>query len=151
MHVILDWLGTVLFMIAFGLTLAVFDVACRITFLIGKRPSDYVMGALQTTLVWAMHLAGIGKFFRRGGGRGGLIEFAETGTGIGKAPGRQFDMKRVQRVDDTIGLFIGNHDMATRTTIICGFGVPRQTVPGWRRRFRHAEQRVPFLGGGSDG
>ena len=57
-----------------------------------------------------MHLAGIGKFLRRGGGRGGLQEFAETGTGIGKAPGRQFDMKRVQRVNDTIGLFIGNHD-----------------------------------------
>lgn len=59
MRVILDWLGTVLFMIAFGLTLVVFDVACRITFLLGRRPSDYVMGALQTTLVWAMHLAGI--------------------------------------------------------------------------------------------
>jgi len=59
MRVILDWLGTIVFMIAFGLILLVFDVACRITFLIGPRPSDYVMGALQTALVWAMRLANI--------------------------------------------------------------------------------------------
>src|SRR5262245_43267016 len=59
MHVILDWLGTILFMLAFGLSLAIFDVVFRITFLLGRRPSDYVMGALQTALVWAMHLAGI--------------------------------------------------------------------------------------------
>jgi 1-acyl-sn-glycerol-3-phosphate acyltransferase len=59
MRPILDWLGTILFMIAFGLILVVFDVVCRITFLFGPRPSDYVMGALQTTLIWAFHLAGV--------------------------------------------------------------------------------------------
>lgn len=59
MRPILDWLGTIVFMVAFGLTLLVYDVACRVTFLIGRRPSDYVMGALQTTLIWAMRLANI--------------------------------------------------------------------------------------------
>jgi 1-acyl-sn-glycerol-3-phosphate acyltransferase len=59
MRAILDWVGTIVFMIAFGLTLAVFDVLCRVTFLFGPRPSDYVMGALQTTLIWAMRLGGI--------------------------------------------------------------------------------------------
>ena len=60
-------------------------------------------------------------------------------------------MKRVQRVDDTIGLFIGNHDIATRSHIIYGLGVPRQTDPDWRLRFRYAEHRVSALCGGSDG
>lgn len=59
MRAILDWVGTILFMIFFGLTLVVFDVACRITFLIGPRPSHYVMGALQTVLIGVMRLAGI--------------------------------------------------------------------------------------------
>ena len=35
---------------------------------------------------YAVHHAGIGELFRRGGGCGGLLKFAETGTGIGKAP-----------------------------------------------------------------
>src|ERR1017187_2007134 len=76
-----------------------------------------------------MHHSGIGELLRRGGGRGGLQEFAETRTGIGKTPRGQFDMKRVQRVDDTISLFIGNHDLATRSIIIYGLGLPGQTDP----------------------
>jgi len=59
MRAVRDWAGTIIFMIAFGLTLLVFDVVCRVTFLFGRRPSDYVMGALQTTLIWSMRLAGI--------------------------------------------------------------------------------------------
>jgi 1-acyl-sn-glycerol-3-phosphate acyltransferase len=59
MRAILDWVGTILFMIAFGLILLVFDVLMRVTFLLGPRPSDYVMGALQTVLVWSFRLAGV--------------------------------------------------------------------------------------------
>src|ERR1035438_4836537 len=38
-------------------------------------------------------------------------------------------MKRVQRGDDTIGLFIGNHDFAARSIMIYGLGAPGQTDP----------------------
>jgi len=76
---------------------------------LGKVPQNMQRDG-GTNARHAMHLAGIGKFLRRGSGRGGLQELAETGSGIGKAPRRQFDMKRVQRLNDTISLFIGNHD-----------------------------------------
>lgn len=59
MRNILSWVGTVLFAVAFGLTLVVFDVIMRITFLFGRTPSDYVMGALQSVLIADMRLAGI--------------------------------------------------------------------------------------------
>ena len=59
MRTILSWVGTVLFAVAFGLTLLVFDVIMRITFLFGRTPSDYVMGALQSVLIADMRLAGI--------------------------------------------------------------------------------------------
>ena len=59
MRTILSWVGTVLFAVAFGLTLVVFDVIMRITFLFGRTPSDYVMGALQSVLIADMRLAGI--------------------------------------------------------------------------------------------
>jgi 1-acyl-sn-glycerol-3-phosphate acyltransferase len=59
MRAILDWLGTILFMIAFGLILLVFDVLVRVAYLFGPRPSDYVMGVLQTALIGSFHLAGI--------------------------------------------------------------------------------------------
>lgn len=59
MRTILSWVGTVLFSVAFGLTLVVFDVLMRVTFLLGRRPSQYVMGALQSVLIADMRLAGI--------------------------------------------------------------------------------------------
>ncbi len=59
MRNILSWVGTVLFAVAFGLSLLVFDVIMRITFLIGRRPSAWVMGALQSVLIADMRLAGI--------------------------------------------------------------------------------------------
>ena len=117
---------------------------------LGQIPQDMQRDA-GANARYAVHLAGIGELFRRGGGRGRLKEFAETGTGIGKAPRGQFDMKRVQRVDYLIGLFIGNHDLATRSTIICGLGVPGQTDPKCRSKFRQAEQRVRVVYGGSYG
>jgi len=60
-------------------------------------------------------------------------------------------MKRVQRVYDSISLFIGNHDWATRLNIICGLGVPRQTDPKPLEGFRHAEHRARILYSGSYG
>jgi 1-acyl-sn-glycerol-3-phosphate acyltransferase len=59
MRAILDWIGTILFMVAFGLIMATFDVVFRIAFLFSRRADAYVMGAMQSTLVGAMRLAGI--------------------------------------------------------------------------------------------
>ena len=55
---ILDWLFTIPFLVAFGLTLGVFDPLQRIARLFGQRPQEIVVGALQTTLVWAFHICG---------------------------------------------------------------------------------------------
>jgi len=54
-------------------------------------------------------------------------------------------------VDDMIGLSIGNHDLATRSIIICGLAVQRQTDLKRHRRFRHAEHRVRVPHDGSYG
>ena len=47
MRRVLDWLVTVPFLLAFGLTLAVFDPLQRIARLFGQRPQEIVAGALQ--------------------------------------------------------------------------------------------------------
>ncbi len=53
-----DWLFTIPFLLAFGLILAVFDVAQRVARLFGRRPHEYVVGALQVCLVRAFALCG---------------------------------------------------------------------------------------------
>src|SRR5262249_17219922 len=53
-----DWLFTVPFLIAFGATLLVFDVAQRVARLFGGGPHAIVAGALQWTLVKAFGICG---------------------------------------------------------------------------------------------
>lgn len=53
-----DWLFTVPFLLTFGLLLLVFDPAQRIARLFGRRPQEYVAGALQWSLVKAFGVCG---------------------------------------------------------------------------------------------
>ena len=60
-----DWLFTVPFLLIFGLILLVFDVAQRIARLFGRRPHEYVAGALQVALVRSLVLCGTRLQVRR--------------------------------------------------------------------------------------
>jgi 1-acyl-sn-glycerol-3-phosphate acyltransferase len=53
-----DWIFTVPFLITFGLLLLVFDVAQRIARLFGRRPHEYVVGALQWSLIRSFGICG---------------------------------------------------------------------------------------------
>jgi 1-acyl-sn-glycerol-3-phosphate acyltransferase len=53
-----DWLFTIPFLLSFGLILLVFDVAQRVARLFGRRPHEYVVGALQVCLVRAFAICG---------------------------------------------------------------------------------------------
>jgi len=53
-----DWLVTPVFLLAFGLTLLVFDPLQRLARLFGRRPQEGVAGALQVTLLGVFRLAG---------------------------------------------------------------------------------------------
>ena len=53
-----DWLFTVPFLLAFGGVLVVFDLAQRVARLFGRRPHEYVVGALQWSLVKAFGICG---------------------------------------------------------------------------------------------
>jgi len=55
---ILSWVGTLVFLPLFGLTLVVFDVGQRVARLFGPRPQEYVAGALQATLVRVFGVCG---------------------------------------------------------------------------------------------
>ncbi len=54
----LSWITSILFLPVFGLTLVLFDVAQRIARLFGRRPQEYVAGALQAMLVWDFGVCG---------------------------------------------------------------------------------------------
>jgi 1-acyl-sn-glycerol-3-phosphate acyltransferase len=54
-----DWLFTVPTVIAFGLTLAVFDIAGRIALLFGMRSFEWTMAALQRTLLSVFAISGV--------------------------------------------------------------------------------------------
>ena len=56
---VLDWLFTPLFLLAFGVTLLVFDPLQRLARLVGRRPQEIVVGALQLCLVWTFRLSGM--------------------------------------------------------------------------------------------
>ena len=58
MQKVLDWVFTVPFLIAFGLTLGVFDPLQRIARLFGPRPHEIVVGLLQKTLIGVFRLCG---------------------------------------------------------------------------------------------
>lgn len=53
-----DWLFTIPFLLAFGLILLVFDVAQRVARLFGRRPQEYVAGALQVALMRSFAICG---------------------------------------------------------------------------------------------
>jgi 1-acyl-sn-glycerol-3-phosphate acyltransferase len=58
MRRVADWIFTVPFLLAFGVTLAVFDPLQRIARLFGQRPQELVAGALQTSLLCSLRLCG---------------------------------------------------------------------------------------------
>lgn len=55
---LVDWLFTPLFLLAFGVTLLVFDPLQRLARLLGRRPQEVVAGALQLCLMWTLRLCG---------------------------------------------------------------------------------------------
>lgn len=58
MKKVIDWIFTIPFLILFGLTLVIFDIAGRIARPFGLRPFEYVMAALQRTLIWVFKVPG---------------------------------------------------------------------------------------------
>lgn len=55
----MDWLFTPVFLVVFGATLLVFDPIQRLARLLGQRPHEYVVGAMQRVLVWAIQICGM--------------------------------------------------------------------------------------------
>ncbi len=55
---LLDWLFTPAFLLAFGVTLLIFDPLQRLARLFGRRPQEAVAGVLQLCLVWTLRLCG---------------------------------------------------------------------------------------------
>ena len=53
-----DWILTFPFLLAFGLTLLVFDPLQRLARLFGRRPHEIVVGIMQGALVGAFHVCG---------------------------------------------------------------------------------------------
>lgn len=56
---LIDWIFTIPFLFAFGLTLLVFDPLQRLARLFGQRPQEIVAGALQTVLIQTFRLSGM--------------------------------------------------------------------------------------------
>ncbi|TMA80128.1 MAG: 1-acyl-sn-glycerol-3-phosphate acyltransferase [Deltaproteobacteria bacterium] len=56
---VLDWAVTLLFLPVFGLVLLVFEVVQRVAKAFGKRPHDYAVGGLCTSLVTAFRITGL--------------------------------------------------------------------------------------------
>lgn len=55
---IIDWIFTIPFLIAFGLTLLIFEPIARIARLFGLRPMEVAMGVMQRILLVVFRLAG---------------------------------------------------------------------------------------------
>jgi 1-acyl-sn-glycerol-3-phosphate acyltransferase len=55
---IVDWVFTVPFLMAFGLTLGVFEPIARLARLFGLRPMEITMGVMQRILLWVFRIAG---------------------------------------------------------------------------------------------
>lgn len=54
----MDWIFTIPFVAAFGLTLGVFEIIARIARLFGLRPMEISMGVMQRILLWTFRIAG---------------------------------------------------------------------------------------------
>ncbi len=65
MRVILDWIGTLLFLPVFALILLVFEVVQRIAKACGQRPHDYSVACLTTSLVAAFRITGLRLYVER--------------------------------------------------------------------------------------
>lgn len=59
MHLIVSWITTIPFLLLFGMTLVVFDLAGRVALLFGTRPFEYVMATLQRVLVGLYGICGV--------------------------------------------------------------------------------------------
>ena len=82
----------------------------------------------------AVDLSRVGELLFGGGCGSRLEEFAEAGSRIGEAPGRQLDMKAIERVDDDIGA-VGRRQVVhpfILYTIIYAAARRRQTFPATR-------------------
>jgi 1-acyl-sn-glycerol-3-phosphate acyltransferase len=55
---VIDWVFTVPFLIAFGLTLAIFEPIARVARLFGLRPMEITMGIMQQVLLWVFRICG---------------------------------------------------------------------------------------------
>ena len=55
---IVDWIFTIPFLIAFGLTLAIFEPIARVARLFGLRPMEITMGVMQRVLVGVFRICG---------------------------------------------------------------------------------------------
>ena len=53
-----DWIFTIPFLVAFGLTLGVFEIIARVARLFGLRPMEVTMGVMQRLLLWELRLTG---------------------------------------------------------------------------------------------
>lgn len=53
-----DWTFTVPFLVAFGLSMAAFDVPQRVARLFGPRAHEHVLASLQWVLLWCLRIAG---------------------------------------------------------------------------------------------
>lgn len=58
MKKIIDWVFTIPFLVAFGLTLGIFEIVARISRLFGLRPMEVTMGVLQRLLLWELRITG---------------------------------------------------------------------------------------------
>lgn len=58
MRRVIDWIFTIPFLIAFGLTLGVFELIARIARLFGLRPMEVTMGVMQRILLWLLRITG---------------------------------------------------------------------------------------------
>lgn len=59
MRTLRDWLFSIPTVLAFGLTLIVFDLAGRVALLFGLRPFEWVMAGLQKTLLAVFLISGV--------------------------------------------------------------------------------------------
>jgi len=55
---IIDWIFTIPFLVAFGLTLGIFELIARIARLFGLRPMEVTMGVMQRILLWLLRITG---------------------------------------------------------------------------------------------
>ena len=57
LRLIRDWIFSIPTLIAFGLALGFYDLVGRVALLFGRRPFEWVMAALQRTLIWVFRLS----------------------------------------------------------------------------------------------